>query len=393
MTRWRGGAAALIALAACTQVESAPEGRAITVDTGPIEPVLLLTGELDALSSNDVVVPTVPGFRLKVEWLAEDGTEVKKGDKVVEFDNSELISNLADKEQAVLRAANDLAKQVAQNRVTLADKRFTLRQHRIALDKAKIDAAIPADTLARRTYQEYQLALVKMQSAFDQAESDLATSERAAAIDRRIKELALTKAERDYEGTLEALKTLTLRAPIDGMMVIASNPWEGRKYQVGDSVWPGLKLVRFPDLRIMQVEAALSDVDDGRVVPGLEVRAWLDAYPDVELSGKVISVSPVANETDGNQLRRAFDVVIALDPVADGGPAMRPGMSVRVAIPEKGAESAVRVPREAVRDIAGKPSVTLAVGQRIELELGVCDAHRCEVLSGLEAGAQLEVEP
>ena len=57
---------------------------------------MLLTGELDALNSVELSVPHTPSFRLSLQWLAEDGIAVKAGERVAEFDNSQLTSTLAE---------------------------------------------------------------------------------------------------------------------------------------------------------------------------------------------------------------------------------------------------------------------------------------------------------
>ena len=49
---------------------------------------------------------------------------------------------------------------------------------------------------------------------------------------------------------------------------VADHPWEGRKFQEGDSPWVGLTVMRIPELSKMRVLAKLMDVDDGRLAPG-----------------------------------------------------------------------------------------------------------------------------
>ena len=51
----------------------------------PVEDVFLLTGELRAVRSESLVTPRGEG-ELQIRWLAEDGAEVKQGERLVEFD-------------------------------------------------------------------------------------------------------------------------------------------------------------------------------------------------------------------------------------------------------------------------------------------------------------------
>ncbi len=379
--------AALAALAttiACASGDRIKSTRTVTAGPALISERALLTGELDALNSVEIAVPHTPSFRLSIQWITEDGIEVKEGDRVAEFDNSQLTSTLAEKELAVLRAGNDLASQVATSRVDVAGKRFAVLEKRIALDKAKIVAGIPKDTLALRTFQEHQLALARAESFYAKAVDDLVAAERAARLDRRIKEIKLDKADRDHKETLAALDTLTLTASRDGIVVVGDNPWEGRKLQVGDNVWPGMKVARLPDLRAMQVRALLADVDDAKLAIDTPVRCRLDAYPERELGGKVVSISPVAREMPGSPLRRAFEVLVDLDKT--DGSIMRPGMSVQVEASVRHVDADVAVPRGAIVGIDEQSAVFRPGGERVAVELGACDLHSCAIVSGLAAG-------
>ena len=123
--------------------------------------------------------------------------------------------------------------------------------------------------------------------------------------------------------------SVALRAPSDGIFVIAEHPWEGRKLEVGDNVWIGMAVARLPDLEKMKVNALLSDVDDGRVAVGMHANAILDAYPELVFLGVITDVSPVAREPSQHSFRRSFLVAMALDRT---DPRMLPGMSVRVEI-------------------------------------------------------------
>ena len=81
-----------------------------------LEDRLVLTGELEAISSENLVVPRTPSWLLSVRWLAEDGATVKKGDRVVEFDSSSFTSTLEDKRLAVVRAEQRAGQRGGQGR-------------------------------------------------------------------------------------------------------------------------------------------------------------------------------------------------------------------------------------------------------------------------------------
>ena len=44
----------------------------------------------------------------------------------------------------------------------------------------------------------------------------------------------------------DAIAALTITAPRARVLEIREHPWEGRKFQVGDSAWAGLGVMRMP---------------------------------------------------------------------------------------------------------------------------------------------------
>ncbi len=394
--RIRLGALALAAglLAGCSQPgERRPaESRVappveLSVVRGDLVDRVLLTGELEASKSTALVVPRTEVHQLAIRWMAEDGAEVKAGEKVLEFDNSTFVSRLEDQRQAVIAAENDVRRQEAANDVAVAQKVYTVEQRRVELAKAKLRADVPEDTYPRREYQERQLARHKAEVELDRAEDELAAQRKAAALDLKLKKIALTKAKREVTTTEKSLDVFDVEAPRDGLVVVAVHPWLGRKFQIGDSVHAGFTILEIPALAEMQVQVALSDVDDGRVAKGMHATCTLDAYPDKHFPGTVTEVGPIATEPNQESLRRIFKVVVSLDQTDHER--MLPGMSVKVEIDGRKVEDAVLAPRAGLDLAASPPRARLADGGKVEVELGLCTVDQCEVKKGLEPGMRL----
>jgi multidrug resistance efflux pump len=142
-----------------------------------------------------------------------------------------------------------------------------------------------------------------------------------------------------------------------------------------------------PELESMQVEADLSDVDDGKVRPGMRVDCYLDAFPGLRYSGRIVEISPVARESRRSPLLRSFPVLIALDHPDPGR--MRPGMSVRVEVAGAERPASLLVPRASLDLNGARPRAGLRDGGFAEVTLGPCSASQCVVESGLAEGALL----
>ncbi|HEX4963686.1 MAG TPA: efflux RND transporter periplasmic adaptor subunit [Thermoanaerobaculia bacterium] len=388
------GLALAAALAGCAGEgahAAAPGERGeLVAHRGAFRQRLLLSGDLEAERGDPLSVPRTNSFQLQVRWLAEDGALVKAGAPVVEFDNSQFASDLEEKRLSASDAGSDLQRVAAESKTSTADKEFAVQKARTEMEKAKIAAAVPKDLLALREYQDRQLALQRAETELAKAREDLDAATRGGARDVDVKRITVEKSRREIHNAEEAIDALTLRAPRAGMVLIGDHPWEGRKLRVGDSVWIGMTVASLPDLSAMNVQASLSDVDDGRVQPGMEVLCTLDAYPDQVYKGRVTDVSPVAREARRSPLLRYFPVRIKLD--RSDPQRMRPGMSVRVEVLGVEVKGALLVPREALdlsAGAGGQPRALLAAGGAVPVKLGECSALECVVESGLTEGTRL----
>ena len=390
------GATLIASLSGCSEEGAHAAAQAdpgdLVAHRGTFRQRLLLSGELEAERGDPLSVPRTNQFQLQIRWLAEDGTPVKAGEPVVEFDNSQFASDLEEKRLAASDAASELERTTAESKTSTADKRFAVEKARSEEEKAKIAAAVPKDLLALREYQDRQLALKRAESELAKANEDLDAATRGGARDVDVKKIALEKSQREIHTAEEAIDALTLRAPRAGMVLIGDHPWDGRKLRVGDTVWIGMTVASLPDLSAMRVQANLSDVDDGRIQPGMEVLCTLDAYPDQVFKGRVADISPVARESRRSPLLRYFPVHINLDRSDPGR--MRPGMSVRVEVLGAELKNVLLMPRAALdfSAIAGSAAgsrALLASGGAVRVKLGACGALECVVLSGLAEGTRL----
>jgi multidrug efflux pump subunit AcrA (membrane-fusion protein) len=388
LIRWLLAAATL--LLGCGQPASRAGSAQPVVRSGKLEDRFTLTGELAATRKEALRVPKTPSWMIAIKWMVEEGANVKKGDRLVEFDTSSLSGSLADKMHAAQRAQAELESDVAKNTSTEMEKRIEVERKRVALEKARVEASVPADLRTQREHQEKQLAVSREEDAFKRAEEDLAALQRAARLDRRVKEIALVRASRELEELKSRLDELTLRAPRDGLVQVAMNDRgpEQRKLQIGDTAYTGMPVVTMPDLSEMHVEARLHDVDEGAIRAGMSADCVLDAYPGRIVPGKVASISAVARLGGRDVVRRVFDVVVKLD--RTDSEIMLPGMSVRVEVVRRRAEKTLLVPRQALRSAGGKTYARLRDGSETAVELEFCALHECALRRGPPEGTPVE---
>ncbi|MFG1375678.1 HlyD family efflux transporter periplasmic adaptor subunit [Xanthobacter autotrophicus] len=140
---------------------------------------------------------------------------------------------------------------------------------------------------------------------------------------------ARDQAKRDLDFTV-------VRAPIDGVV-------GNRAVQVGQLVQPGTRLAAVVPLASVYVDANFKETQLGRLHQGQKVRVWVDAYPDRDFAGTVMSVSPASGSVFSllppENATGNFTKIVQRVPVRIGftagaleGHSLRPGMSVTAVV-------------------------------------------------------------
>jgi HlyD family secretion protein len=378
---------ALLSTACTSGYSEEPPPELLRVRRGAFASDVLLSGELEAARGDFLAVPQLPSWQTAIKWLADDGAAVKAGEPVIELDNTTLTSELETKRQAAMQNLQQLAQNEAEWQADLEQKQLDADKKRSDLDKAKIDVTVPRDIVSARSYEEKQTALRRATTEHEKALDLLASRRTAVDAERRNLMLQLEKAQREIAIAEQAITALVLRAPKDGIVVVRDHPWEGRKFQTGDVAFIGLQIAMLPDLSSTRVKAALPDVDDGKVAVGMPVTVTLDGFPGIPFTGRIETISAIAQESRRQSLRRQFDVLVALDKLDPDR--MRPGLSARVVVHREANKAALLAPRAGL-DLSGKtPRARVARGGMRDVQLGSCNALDCVVVSGLNEGDTL----
>jgi multidrug efflux pump subunit AcrA (membrane-fusion protein) len=375
------------ALGACSGVSGSPvqDRNTAVVARRTVEDVFLLTGELQAVRSEQLTVPRVEGFRVQVKRLAEDGSEVQAGQTVAELDNSQVAQSLEEMRLRLTQAQIALEGKEASLEAEASQKRFELEKADTEAAKARIEAAVPAALRSRKEWNDKQQALRRAEVALDKARLALRAFEQSSRADVELLRIARDKAARDVEQAEDSLRHLSLVTPKAGIVVLGRPPNEDRPLRPGDTLWPGWPVAAIPDLSAMEVVALLSDVDEGRLAPGQSARVALETDLGRHFAGRVEEVGAVAEDA---RYAGGFKVRVSLertDPAL-----MRPGLSARVEVVRRVFEKALVVPRHALVRGDGKVRVRRAGStELLEVALAACLPLECVVQSGLSEGERV----
>jgi hypothetical protein len=157
------------------------------------------------------------------------------------------------------------------------------------------------------------------------------------------------------------IASLTVRAPFDGYVTIRTNfmAFGGigvpgmPEYRVGDSTFAGQTIADVFDTSQVEVTAKLSERDRANVAPGHAVEVAVDAAPAAKLRGSVRAVSGVASRSIFDAGTRQFDIAFNVA----GQVLVRPGVTAAISIAGPTFDDVLYVPRTAVFDAAGKPTL------------------------------------
>jgi HlyD family secretion protein len=353
-------AGALVVVGAIAGVSGAfGSGAAIDVPTteiikGEFIDYLQVRGEVKAVRSVALTVPTTGGGDLQIVELAKNGMAIKKGDVVVRFDPMTVQRTLNDRRSEFKQADEEISKTQAQFRIQEQQAQTDLSKARYDVRRAELDA-VPSEFLPRMEREQKELALKDAKARLAEAErrlkslGDIEKAELGSKIQKR------DKSRFDMEHAERQLGGLEIKAPVEGVVAIMPN-WRSccppPDFKPGDRTWPGQIIAEVPDLSTLRVTAKLEEAERGRMQTGQRVVVRADAVPDKELVGKIGDISALARVDFSNwPPQRNFEMIVQIDEI---DARLRPGMNTTVRVAVDRVPDAVLIPARAVFEKDGR---------------------------------------
>lgn len=343
------------------------------VEKGDLQVKVTTNGELKTTETRVLAAPPVAGGTLQIVELARTGTAVHAGDAVLRFDPSEqeylLAQNRSDLAQAneeIAKARADAAVQVSQDQLNLLKDKFAVRRAELDVSKNELVSDIDA--------KKNLLAMDEAKRALAQLELDIKSHASANQASITLSEEKKNKARIAMEQAQENIQKMTVRSPINGLVVVHMNRdaaggifFDGMTlpdYQVGDQARPGASVGEVIDLSQLEVSVQAKEADRTLLGADMAAEVRVDALPSETFNATVKSVAGAsAHEFWDDSPQRTFEVVLRM---AHGDPRLRPGYATRVTILGSEMKGVVSVPREAIFDGGGKSIVYLKKGGAFE---------------------------
>ena len=403
---------------------------------GPFEHVVLEQGQVESAESVEIrcEVKSTSGAGTEILWVIDEGTQVKEGQKIIEFDSSSLERELVQQQivcntsqASVIQAENTLAaaeiskleylegsfrqeEQTILSEIFVAEENLRRAQlafqsterlaakgivtslqlegDQFAVDKAKneLDAAeTKLEVLRKYTKQ-------KMLKQFD---SDIATAQAQWDAEKESHKLETEK----LEDLQQQIANCVVVSPQDGQVVYA-NVYSSRGgsaqfvVEAGATARERQVIIRLPDHDNMQVKATINESRISLIQEGMRVEITLDADKDNVLAGSITKVNQYAEPgswSSGNIKEYAAFIAIH-----DTSPDIRSGMNAEVRIFVESLEDQLQVPVQALYETKGHFFCLLKDGSQFEtreVQVGSSNDSFMTIDSGLEEGELVVMNP
>ena len=344
-----------------------------------------------ASESISIRMPSDIDMGFNITWVVPEYSQVKKGQVVVRFDDSEV---LVQRESSILEVVNSDLQIDSHARRSAIDR--TLIGHETQrvdeeTDIARTYVTVDPRLMSRNEYIDAlgDLAYLGVEEAY-YAWQAITHDQRSSAEQRRIE--SGREASQDKLAKQDsALARMELTSPADGTFVYARTPW-GRKLAKGQTVYSGRAVGLLPIRGKIRARIFVPEVDAVGLEPGQPVALRIDSAVERDFAARVSSVSPVAVPRHRNDPQKYFVVEAQLDQVDPE--VMRVGSSLTATITTGTVRDAFLLPQQSVffeRDQAFVYVLDRGTPVPRQVALGHRSPTLVEVIRGLEAGEHVAV--
>ncbi len=290
-------ALAPLALAACGPADAAEQP-----DTPDVAPVVRATLDITAEAAGLMEPPRVIEVKSKasgevLNMHVETGDIVERGTLLAEIDPRDVRNGFAQ-----------------------ADADLEVARARLSTARAQHERAAELREAGVVTEQELESAALELANA----------------------NATFIKARTSLELARERLGDVTIRSPIDGVVIQKDVETGQIIASASQNISGGTTLLLMADISTMQVRTLVDETDIGRIQPGQTAAVEVEAFPNRSFTGTVTKIEPQA-VVDQNVTM--FPVLVEL-PNPDG--ALKPGMNAEVRVQIARRADVLTVPNSAV---------------------------------------------
>ena len=359
--------AAVVVVASLAAAGWMKYGRAIEpplpttqVTRGEFADVIEIRGEVRPVKTTLVLSPPNAG-ELVILKIAGNGTAVKPGEVVAEFDAITMRQTIMQKQSELRGAMAEMDQMRAQTKITLEERLATVRRAQFEVTKARLGVG-DRELVGVIEAERGRLAVVDAEQRQREAEANEQAAKVAADAEAAARQRRIDLINRDLARAEAAVQSLTAVAPIAGTVNILPN-WRSQtmmgmppEFRPGDKTYAGSAILELPDLSAIFLVARVDETERGLLRAGQKALIRADAIADRDYEAGITDISLLARMDYSGSWppTKQFDLKITL---TNPDKRLSPGMSAVARINVGQIPDVLIVPTNAVFTDAGRPVV------------------------------------
>ena len=286
------------------------------VKRGTFNAFVFSSGQLESEKSESIEIPDklkdrdLRIWELAITHMVEEGTLVDSGDYVATLDHTaveeqikqakdEMDKTMSEYEDSKIDSNLNLSNQrdmIVNSRLDLAERKIIMEESAYESPSIQKKASMDLDKAKRKLDQDQQAYILKKQQEENKVDRKFITYRQ---ISERAQELQVLFSQLD------------VTAPKAGIITYFKSPWGGI-IKTGSKVGPYNSVIAtIPEMSNLISRTYINEIDISKVKIGQTVKLGIDAFPDKQLTGEVITVANVGQAIP-NSDAKVFEVKIKI---------------------------------------------------------------------------------
>jgi len=362
--------------------------RITTVKRGEFIKDIIASGEIEAYTRSVISAPFMWGTSLQITNLKPEGSLVKEGDILVEFDDRDLKEERDLAKERIESLKADLEKLKSQQSLTISNLENNVKLNDYSYEQAELQLKMMQfESEAKK--QEAKIRLKEAENNLESAKTELESQKIINKSQLLQTQIQVNQALNNLKSIEDRIERFKLRSPTKGMVVYMDV--RGERPTKGLETRPGWPLMQIPDLSKMQTSFYINEIDRKEVNIGQSCLITLDAYPDSVFEGTIREISRLAQHIDTKNWLKGYKVYADIEGTSE---ILKPGMTSKTRIIIKKYEDVVYVSQGAVFEVEGQP-VVFPAGKNKAYAVYLGEKNQDEVIieRGVKPGMKLSMVP
>jgi len=375
---------------------AAPAVPTAEIKLGEFVDYFEVRGDLKALRSVTLSAPPISGD-LQIIKLARNGSQIKSGDLVAQFDTTTLQRTLDQKRSEVKEANAEIDRSRAQGHLLEEQNLTAVMKARYDVERARLEVS-KQEIVSKIEGEKSKLSLANAEQKLKEAEEKLKSDRAANVAEIASKQQKRDKALFEQNEAERNIAAMTLKAPLDGTITVLPNygtRWWGNaaEFKEGDRAWPGAPIAELPDISNIRLAARIDETDRGKLQVHQTATVRVEALPDKDFVAKVVEISAIAKPDFSSwPVNKSFDFILQLEQT---DARIRPGMSASARVGVERLPNSVLAPVNGSFQKAGRLVAYLLRSGRFEervIEVSRRNKEQLVIAKGLKPGDRVALK-